>query len=180
MRDDYFSATILCMKKNLLLYKSKWGATKTYAEWIKEEEPSLELVDLESFDCSLLDNFYKVVIGSRTYMGKIEAIDFLSENWSHLKQNPVYLYSVGMISPESQESVVSYEMIPEDIRENLAGYTKLMGKIDYQKLNSVQKLIVKARKMEELDELDRTTIEPIVSFLKGIEWKFEDTHHYIS
>lgn len=160
------------MRNNLLLYKSEWGATKQYAEWIRDEEPSLHLCDIDDFDCSELDQFYKIVIGSRTYLGKIEAIDFMVENWERLSNKKVYLFSVGVLPPNSPESIGSYAVIPEEIRSHLSGYAKLPGRVvDEQKKSLLSRILSKDQDL--VDELDKVHIEPIVSFLKGVEWKID-------
>ncbi len=126
-----------------------------------------------------VNKYYKIVIGSRTYKGKIEAKDFLIKNWDKLKDKPVYLYSVGLESPESEGSKRSYEMIPQEIREGLAGYVKLIGQVDQSKLNIFQKIKLRSIQIETEHQMDRKSIEPVVSFLKGHEWTFEHNYRYV-
>ncbi|MCA9376975.1 hypothetical protein H6762_00895 [Candidatus Nomurabacteria bacterium] len=168
------------MEKNILLYKTEWGATQKYAGWIAEEEPSVKLFDIRKFDWDTIANYYKVVIGSRTYMGRIEAIDTIIPKWNLLKDHPVYLFSVGMIPPNDPESIRSFEMIPGEIRKQIAGYTKLMGRLDQDQLNLFQRVFVNFLKPEVMDSMDKRSIEPIVSFLKGVEWNYENSLRYVT
>ncbi|MBU0612602.1 flavodoxin domain-containing protein [Patescibacteria group bacterium] len=148
----------------IILYKSKWGATKQYAEWIHEAYPESDIEDLNKFDVENFSNYDIVVIGSRTYMGRILVGKFLTGNWNKLKDKKVYLFSVGMMLPDSEESKMSFKLIPEDIRSSLVGYSKLPGKIEAEKLNFLVKKFMKKHK-GPTDKIDRNSIKPIVDFL---------------
>lgn len=151
----------------LILYKSKWGTTKLYAEWIHEAYPQSVITSIDNFDPKNLVDYDNIIIGSRTYVGRIQIGKFLVSNWNMLKDKNVYLFSVGMTHPDSKESKQSFEMLPKDIRDALAGYIKLPGKVDYNKLNILQKSLAK-RHQSKSDKIDRDLIQPVIDFLKRI------------
>ncbi|MFA6525084.1 MAG: flavodoxin domain-containing protein [Patescibacteria group bacterium] len=148
----------------LILYKSKWGTTKQYAEWIHSAYPESDIFSIDDFDSKKLDNYETIVIGGRTYIGRIQIGKFLVGNWNVLKDKNVYLFSVGLIHPDKKESKQSFEMIPEDIRNSLAGYAKLPGMTDPRKLNLLQKSLVKKHKNQP-ENVNKEAIQPIVDFL---------------
>jgi menaquinone-dependent protoporphyrinogen IX oxidase len=150
----------------LILYKSKWGTTKLYADWIHEAYPESEILNIDDFDPKNLANYEKIIIGSRTYMGRIQIGKFLVGNWNILKDKSVYLFSVGLIHPEKKESKQSYEMIPEDIRNSLSGYIKLPGKVDSGKLNFLERSIAKKHKNQP-EKVNKEVIRPIIDFLNS-------------
>lgn len=152
--------------KNLILYTSKSGSTRRYAEWI-QGETGADLRDLEGFDIADLQDYHKLVIGSSTYVGKITASDFLAESFDQLQQHPVFLFSVGLIPAEDEASRESYLMLPQNVRKHLSGYVKLPGKIDRSKLNMVEKMLIRAMKGKNDDLVDRKQIRPIVDFLQA-------------
>ncbi len=149
----------------LILYKTQWGSTRQYAEWIAEVAPDCTLRELDAFTPVELIAYDKIIIGSRTYMGHISAITFLVNAWEQLKEKPVYLFTVGILPPDDPGSQRSYEQIPIEIRNSLAGYIKLPGKIEVAKLNLFQKLTIE--KLENIDKMDKSAIQPIVSFIAG-------------
>jgi menaquinone-dependent protoporphyrinogen IX oxidase len=156
------------MKNCALVFKTKWGSTKQYADWILEgRESEMDLYDVESIKSYDLAKYERIIFGSRTYMGSIEIQGFMEQNWDILKDKEVYLFSVGMIPWEKPDAKEAYDKIPPEIRESLAGHTKLPGKIDMQKLNIFQKAITKAMKTKELDKMDKDTIKPILKFIES-------------
>ncbi|MFA6272055.1 MAG: flavodoxin domain-containing protein [Patescibacteria group bacterium] len=148
----------------LILYKSRWGTTKLYAEWIHEAYPESDIANIDDFDPKNLVNYETIVIGGRTYMGRIQIGRFMVGNWNVLKDKTVYLFSVGMIHPDRKESKQSFEMIPEDVRNALAGYSKLPGMIDPKKLNLLQKSLAKKHNNQP-ENVNKEAIQPIVDFL---------------
>ncbi|MFA6392197.1 MAG: flavodoxin domain-containing protein [Patescibacteria group bacterium] len=148
----------------LILYKSKWGTTKQYAEWVHEAYPESDIANIDDFDSKNLINYDTIVIGGRTYMGRIQIGKFLVSNWNMLKEKAVYLFSVGLVHPDKKESKLSFEMIPEDIRNSLAGYIKIPGMVDHKKLNYLQKSLAKKHDNQP-ENVNKEAIQPIIDFL---------------
>lgn len=157
--------------KTLILYKTRDGSTKEYAKWIHEEIKESDLKSVDQFDVNKFKNYDRIVIGSRTYMNKIVVQDFLKENWSKLKNKKVFLFSVGMVDPASAESKQSYERLADEVKDGLAGYTKLPGRVRMKGLNFFEKLIMKLRSGNEKgknDRVNRKKLEPILEWLKKV------------
>ncbi|MEI7604392.1 MAG: flavodoxin domain-containing protein [bacterium] len=144
----------------LIIYKSKYGTAKQYAEWIKEEVEA-DIFSIDDFNISEIQAYDKIIIVSATYMGVIKADKFLIENWNLLKDKKVYLVAVGLVFTE--DAVKTYEQIPAFIRKNIQ-YIKIPGKIQYNRLNLFEKIMVKIMKGQNLDKVDRNTIKPVVEF----------------
>ncbi|MDD5040697.1 MAG: flavodoxin domain-containing protein [Patescibacteria group bacterium] len=155
--------------KTIILYKTQWGTTKQYAEWIHEAVAGTEIGNLDEYGADTLHDYGMVVVGSRTYMGRIAAKNWLEENWHGLKGKKVYLFAVGLVPANSEQGKQSYEMIAEEVRNGLAGYVKIPGKVDVDKLNFWQKMIAKSTQASAPAEVDKSDIQPIVDFIRGIE-----------
>lgn len=147
--------------KVLILYKSKWGSTRDYAYKIHESLLSSDVYRLDKFDTTKLDEYDYVIIGSRTYMGKIEASKFVQDHWDTLQRKPLYLFSVGMLPPETKESEQSYLQIPSFIRSKIH-YVKFPGRIDKSKLNLGEKMILKLRKGMDEDKVELSQVNKII------------------
>ncbi len=153
--------------KILILYRTKYGSTEQYARWIAEEVQA-DLVKIKDFDTALFDQYSAIIIGSPTYMGKIQIKDFLEKNWNTLKAKPVFLFNTGLFPGDSPESKKSYEMIPAHIRDHIE-YIKLPGKIDMKKLKFTEKMIAKMVKTDNPEIVSKDQIVPIVDWV----WKSE-------
>ena len=149
----------------LILYKSIWGSTKQYSDWIAKEVLDGKSVSIDDYDFSDFDNYDKVVIGSRVYMSKIEALTFLERNWDKISTKPVYLFMVGLVPMDHPDSIKSLELIPENIRMHLTGFIKLPGRIEFKKLNFFQRTLVRMMGFGEVDKVDISHIAPIVDWV---------------
>ena len=150
--------------KILILYRTKYGSTEQYARWIAEEIRA-DLVKIEDFDTARFDLYSTIIIGSPTYMGKIQTKDFLEKNWDALKTKPVFLFNTGLFPKESPESKKSFEMIPAHIRDRIE-YIKLPGQIDRKKLKFTEKMIARIVKTDISDKFSKDQIVPIVDWAK--------------
>ena len=148
--------------KILVLYRTKYGSTELYAKWIAEEVKA-DLVKIEDFDTARFDQYSTIIIGSPTYMGKIQIKDFLEKNWDALKTKSVFLFNTGLFPEESPESKKSFELIPTHIRDHIE-YIKLPGKIDKKKLKFTEKMIAKLVKTDTPDRVSKDRIAPIIDW----------------
>ena len=148
--------------KILVLYRTKYGSTELYAKWIAEEVKA-DLVKIEDFDTARFDQYSTIIIGSPTYMGKIQIKDFLEKNWDALKTKSVFLFNTGLFPEESPESKKSFELIPTHIRDHIE-YIKLPGKIDKKKLKFTEKMVAKLVKTDIPDRVSNDRIAPIIDW----------------
>jgi len=153
--------------KILVLYRTKYGSTEQYAKWIAEEVRA-DLVKIEDFDTTRFDLYNAIIIGSPTYMGKIQIKDFLEKNWDALKTKPMFLFNTGLFPGESPESKKSFEMIPAHIRDHIE-YIKLPGKIDMKKLKFTEKMIARLVKTDTPEIVSKDHIIPIVDWANKSE-----------
>lgn len=154
--------------KILIAYKTKNGSTGEYASFLSEELKANSLIELNKVTNKDLESHDLIIIGSRTYMGIIQAQKFLKKNWDILKNKKLYLFSVGLIPWEKEESRKSFEMIPEYIRNSLIGYRKLPGRINLDNHNFLEKLILKQFKVGNIDLVKRENVLDIVSDIKKL------------
>jgi menaquinone-dependent protoporphyrinogen IX oxidase len=148
----------------LILYRTKYGSTEKYAKWISEDVRA-DLFKIENFDTTQFEQYNRIIIGSPTYMGKIQTQDFLEKYWDILKTKQVFLFNTGLFPEESPESKKSFEMIPAHIRGHIE-YIKLPGKIDVKKLKFTEKMIAKMVKTDTPDKVDKDQLVPIINWAK--------------
>jgi len=153
--------------KTLILYKTKGGATKQYAQWLQEELPNSDISPIDDFDVKNLSKYETVIIGSCVYGGQMPALEIIQNNWSELKSKRVFFFTVGAFPSESKFSQDMYMTIPQNIREHVQ-YAKLPGQMSGGNPSFLQKMLFKlVLKGDKLPEMDRTKTIPIVNFAKG-------------
>jgi menaquinone-dependent protoporphyrinogen IX oxidase len=157
---------VLITMNTLILYKTKNQSTRDYAEYLHYKIKDSEIANIDTFNIKRVVHFDKIIIGSATYIGQIIALDFLIQNWEALSSKNIFVFTVGMIDPENEQSKATYETIPENIRKQIK-YIKLPGRIQNNKLSFFQKLIVKVVKAPMIDKVDMKKVEPILEFAKN-------------
>lgn len=85
------------MKKTLILYKSKYGATRKYAHWIGKALDCLVL-SIEEIEADvLLDEFDTLIIGGGVYATELSTLPFLKTHYKKLKNKHLILFGVGAV-----------------------------------------------------------------------------------
>ena len=146
--------------RTVIVYKSKHGSTKEYAEYINKNIPDSEIFPVEFFDITTLNSYENVILGSSVYVGTTFLKGFLIDNWDVLKDKKVFVFAVGMMPDSHENSKSTYKEIPVNIRKRIQ-YIKLPGRIQFSKLNLFEKFIIKMieskgeLKVEDLVDLQK-------------------------
>lgn len=112
--------------KTLIFYKSYLGATKLYANWLKEALGA-EVKKFNQFAPEAVVLADIVVVMSGTYASRMPLTRFLSQHWGVLQNKRVYVVAVGGAPASDAYSQISYNQIPELIRDKIK-YWKVPGK----------------------------------------------------
>ena len=114
--------------KTLVLYTSKYGSTKQYAEWIAEELGTISrpLAAVTADDVAACNT---LVIGCYVRMGKLMGAEFLAQHWDALQHIHVVLFSVAAAPSESLERAKWFEeSVPPHIRAQIT-HVPLRGRV---------------------------------------------------
>lgn len=149
--------------KTLIVYRSKYGCAKQYAEWAKEELGSADLLDIRSVKATQLSSCDRIIILSCVYIGRMSATGFVTRNWPMLSQKKVFLIAVGM-EPDTNDSKPSFQLLPEEIRQGISAYIKLPGRMDLDKMGFFDRFIIKKMGGKTEDKTDRDMLK---AFLKS-------------
>jgi menaquinone-dependent protoporphyrinogen IX oxidase len=153
------------MGKVAVLYQSRYGTAKQYAEWIAEETggtlfalPKVKLADLESYDT--------IVIGGGIYASSILGISFLKKNFACLSGKRLIAFSVGASfdSRKNTDAIRNHNLTPE--MQKTVRFFHLRGGLFYGKMSALDRTGMKLmvgmlkKKPEDLwDEETRGMIE---------------------
>jgi menaquinone-dependent protoporphyrinogen oxidase len=166
----------------VVLYKTKYGSTKQYAEWIADGLGA-DVMPVDEAWPETLARYDRVIIGSCVRMGKIAAAGFLKNHWHVLKNKHVVLFTVSGARPDNPELRTCYEKsLPRMIRDGVA-YVPLWGRmkeLDWKDrmLMSVPRFMIRRqlrkhptpelrKRYEEMtkpfDHVEKATVDPIVA-----------------
>ncbi|GLC32648.1 flavodoxin domain-containing protein [Clostridium omnivorum] len=174
--------------KTVIIYKSKTGFTKKYAQWIAEAL-SADVFDATKVDIDMIKQYDNIIYGGSLYAAGITGLKFITKNFDKLKDKKLVIFATGA-SPSSQR--VIDEVVSKNFTSEQQKYIKFFyfrGGFDYKKLNffdkflmNLLKLKIKSKAKDKLtkDEIgmlsiyDRPTdfslrknIDVIVSYLQG-------------
>lgn len=131
--------------KTLVIYKSKSGFTKKYAEWIGEqlgadirEASKVALETLTTYDC--------LIYGGGLYAGGINGVKLITKNLRLLRGKRIAVFATGA-SPAGEEAineVLNKNFTPEQQKQIRFFY--LRGGFDFNKLSPLYKVVMSLMK----------------------------------
>jgi menaquinone-dependent protoporphyrinogen IX oxidase len=181
------------MAKTLVIYFSKYGTTKRYAEWIAEEL-NADICTVKEIKPQRLPDYDTIIFGSALRAGTIKGINILIKNHEILKDKKLVFYTCGLTDYTLSENIASIvkrlkQVIPSDICKHIQFY-HLRGGINYQRLNLIDKVLMRILKKQvekkepstltqenkefiatygqKVDFTDKTTIKGLVEYCKCI------------
>jgi len=176
------------MKNIAVVYRSKYGTTKQYAQWIAEE-CGAELFESRSVTPLELARFDAIAFGGGLYAGGMLGIRLTKKFLKIAEERTVIAFSVGasLGTPKDIETITRRNFTAEESAR--VQYFHLRGGLFYSKMGVIDRLgmsvlvaITRRTPEGQRDEeanaliatygkdtsfLDRRTIAPIVEALKG-------------
>lgn len=165
------------MENGIVLYESRYGAAKQYAEWIGETLglPVKKCSELAPWELAAYDF---VVAGSSIYMGKTLVRNWLNKSAEALMNKKLLLFIVGAapVSQKTKTDKYFTDTVPAAlIKANNCFY--LQGKCSYSELSFTDKLFLKigawlAQRPEDrkamltdFNEVKRSNLFPLLNAL---------------
>ena len=172
----------------VVVYKTKYGSTKTYAEWIGEEL-GCEIIDAKDITAEELARYDAIVYGGGLYAEVINGVSLITKNIEKLKDKKIAIYSTG-ITPLEYREYYDKLVIEKNFKNGVPDCVKLFnftGKMVLDELSVVHRTALKTLKkimsskenpsdMEKLlvelcdadgDFSDRSQIADLISYIKG-------------
>ena len=175
--------------KTIVIYKSKYGSTKTYANWIAEEL-SCEAVDAKNININDLTEYDTIIYGGGLYAEVINGVILITKNLDKLKDKKLIVYSTGITPLEYRnyyDKLVLEKNFKPEMLEKIKVYN-FLGKMILDELSLVHRTAIKGLKklmsskenpseMESLlvelcdangDFSDKSAIKELVDYAKSI------------
>lgn len=153
------------MSKSVVIYKSKYGSTKKYAEWISTEIGA-DLFEASRINAKELSKYDTIIFGGFLHAVGISGVKIITDNFKELMNKKIIVFAVGC-SPgrENEISQVLSKNFTEGMKEKIS-FFYLRGAFNYNKLDFVDKMMMNALKIklkkmreENLDEDARVLLE---------------------
>lgn len=174
--------------KIVVIYKTKYGSSRQYAEWIADHVGA-EIFEQSQIKADDLVKYDTIVYGGSLYARGILGINLITENFHKLKDKKIIVFSVGASPPREKaiKDVINSNFTDEMM--DIINFFMLRGAFNFNRLGlmdkllmSLMKLKLKSKKEEELDAdsrgllasydnpvdfINEKAIIPIVECIKG-------------
>jgi len=174
--------------KIIVIYKTKYGSTETYAKWISERL-GCEMIDAKKVTVDSLCEYDVIVYGGGLYAEIINGLSLITKNIEKLSDKKIAVYTTG-ITPLDCREYYDAMVIEKNFKAGVPGNVKVFnftGKMILDELSLVHrtalitlKKIMSSKKnptkMEKLlvdlcdangDFSDIAQIEPLIEYIKG-------------
>jgi menaquinone-dependent protoporphyrinogen IX oxidase len=180
------------MGEIVIIYKSRYGFTKQYAQWIAQELGA-DLLDAGKVKPMELANYRVIVYGGGLYAGGVNGISLLTKSFEAIKDKALYLFTVGAADVTDEQntrkirSALGKALTPQ-MQKRIKVY-HFRGGIDYPRLSLIHRIMMGLmRKMlqskpqaqlsseeksmletygQAVDFSDKTTIGPLIADIKA-------------
>ena len=90
----------------VVLYQSRYGSTKQYAEWIAEELGA-DIYPADSFPAEKFAGYDTVIFGAPVFGGAVLGIAGIENNLAVLQNKRLIIFTVGLTSPDAEERLAA-------------------------------------------------------------------------
>ncbi len=103
--------------RGIILYTSKYGATKRYANWLAEET-GFDCIETKKAKITDVMEYDTIILGGGIYASGISGLSFLKKNISKLQDKKIIIFCDGA-SPYEEEAF--QQIIDHNLTGSLAG-----------------------------------------------------------
>ncbi len=82
------------MNKGIIIYKSKYGATKKYADWLAEDI-KYDLIEVSKAKTKQASQYQNIILCGAIYASGISGLSFLKKKITALSNNNIAIFCVG-------------------------------------------------------------------------------------
>jgi len=170
------------MKRIAVVYQSKYGATRKYAEWIAKEL-SCDLFEGKDIKASDLEPYDTIIFGGGLYAGGVNGIKLLTKNFSKFSQKNLVLFTCGLADPADSVNTENIKkglnkVLTEEMQEKIKVF-HLRGGMDYSKLSPMHRtmmnLVYKMAAKKNQDSLTEEDEEMLESYGKSVDFTNKET-----
>ncbi len=161
--------------KTIVIYKSKYGSTKTYAEWIASAL-SCEAADARDIKIEDLDLYDTIIYGGGLYAEVIAGLTLITKNLDRLKGKKIVVFTTG-ITPVDCREYYDKLVIEKNFKKGLPEGIKLFnlpGKMIVSELSLVHRTAIKSLKKLMSGKQNPTEMEKLLIELCDCDADYTD------
>lgn len=161
--------------KAIVIYKSKYGATKAYANWIAEAL-SCSAVDAKTVKADDLKDYDTIIYGGGLYAEVIAGVTLITKNFDKVKDKKLVVYTTG-ITPLECRDYYDKMVIEKNFKPYMPDKIKVynfMGKMVIDELTLVHKGAIKTLKKIMAAKENPTEMEKLLIDLCDADGDFTD------
>ena len=175
----------------VVIYKSRYGAAKKYAQWIAEEL-NCDIFENKNLDIKNILRYDTIICGGGLYAEMIAGIGFIKRNREKLKDKNIIIFSTGLTPPDCKEYYEKMVPLKNFGKDGVPSNIKLFhfsGKMIEEELSLPHKTAIKSLKgimskkanpsdMEKLliklcdsfgDFTNRGEIIPLIDYVRNMD-----------
>ena len=161
--------------KAVVIYKSKYGSTRQYAEWIAEEL-SADIFDAKSVNAKNLAEYDTIIYGGGLYAEVIAGVTLITKNMDKLSGKKLIVFTTGITPIEYREyydKLVLDKNFKGDIREKIKVFN-FLGKMILDELTLPHRTAIKSLKKLMSGKENPTEMEKLLVTLCDADGDFTD------
>ena len=151
--------------KSIVLYRTKYGSTKSYADWIASEL-SCEARDAKGVKPDELSGYDTIIYGGGLYAEVIAGVSLITKNIDKLSDKKLIVFTTGLTPTDCREyydGMVIEKNFKGDMKEKVKVFN-FPGKMIINELSLVHKTAIKSlkaimSKKENPTEMERLLID---------------------
>ncbi len=161
--------------RTIVVYKTKYGSTKTYAEWIGEEL-GCDVKDAKEVSVEELQNYDAIIYGGGLYAEAINGVSLITKNIEKLSNKKIAIYSTG-ITPLEYRDYYDKLVIERNFKNGVPDCVKVFnftGKMVLDELSVVHRTALKTLKKMMSAKQNPTDMEKLLVELCDADGDFSD------
>ena len=159
----------------IVVYKTKYGSTKAYANWIGEEL-NCKIADAKEITIDELEKYDAIIYGGGLYAEVINGVSLITKNLDRLKNKKIAVYTTG-ITPLDCRDYYDKLVIEKNFKKGLPDGVKLFnftGKMVIDELSAVHRTALKTLKKIMSSKKEPTEMEKLLIELCDADGDFSD------
>lgn len=165
------------MNKIVVIYESKYGYTRRYAQWIAKEL-SCPAFERKKFRPRNFSQYDTIIYGGGLYAGGLSGIRLLTHNQAALSDRQIILFTCGLADPDNPKNTADIrtslsKALPKELYEQIR-FFHLQGGIDYSRLSFVHRammsMMCKMLRKKGEDNLSHEDRQVLATYGKKIDF----------
>ena len=154
--------------KGIIIYKTKYGSTKKYVDWLAEET-DFDIINVSKAKINDIKEYDVIALFGSVYASSISGLSFIRKNYNELKNKKIIVFAVGA-SPLDKNTL--NELKNHNLKDDLKDISLFYGRgaIDEEKLSFKDRTMCKLLR-KAISKQNPDTYDPLMKVIVGINGK---------